>query len=158
MKKYILLGALLAAASGAGAAGDWDRLGSLTRSDRIRVVDLENRQIKGTFVQWSAEGLAVQTARQTVQISRAQVRKVRVRRKRSRAKGALIGGALGFGGGVGIGAYVTGQVVDKNNPGIGERVGVGALVGAIYGGIGAGIGALVSGPHEVTMYTKPERE
>ncbi len=133
-------------------AGDWDSLQTLSPSDRIRVYTVDDHPTTGTFVQWSAEGLTVQTkSARAVQIGRSQIREVTVLHKGGRGKRALIGLAAGFGAGFAFGAAAP---PTRDIP----RAGAGTMLGLTFGGVGAGIGALVPGDREVTVYKKPKHE
>ncbi|MCX6626202.1 MAG: hypothetical protein NTW28_01045 [Candidatus Solibacter sp.] len=131
------------------AAGDLTK--PVEKSQLGQVVQAATRSgltLTGTLRQ--ADGRSIElTETNAVQIGRAEIRRVT---SRSHGRGALIGLAIGAGGGValaGVGAVVSGT--DKNTVHKGESAGVFAFEAAtVFGIIGAFFGA--TNGKEMTIY------
>jgi hypothetical protein len=132
----------------AAASSDWAAVQSLSPGRKIIVRTKDGDRLTGTFD--SATDLAINFTDDghKVSLTRESVRLVQLNRGKSRLNGALLGAAIGGGGGLGVGAWVH-SYGDFN----GVFVYGPGLVGA---GIGAGIGAaLGKGNKNETIYEAP---
>jgi hypothetical protein len=139
-----------AAQQGASARGDWAAVQALTSGEKLVVKTKDGERKTGRFDSANDLVLVVVRDGKRVTYDRERVRLVQLNRGTSRAKGALVGAAIGGGGGLAIG----GGIYDSaDGDFIGTFVPAVALVGA---GIGAGIGALFGkGSKNVTIYEAP---
>jgi hypothetical protein len=99
----MLLSALIAAAQGQDRH-DWQSLTRLHSGDRVRMRS-KTGAVSGTFQNWTPQDLTVGA----VTTRREDVLKIELyRHGGSRAKHIGVGALIGFGGGFGIGAALTG--------------------------------------------------
>ncbi|HEX7177667.1 MAG TPA: hypothetical protein VF240_20580 [Pyrinomonadaceae bacterium] len=146
-----LAGITPAAAQDATArTSDWRAVQALTAGERVVVKTTDDGRKTGRFDSANDLQLVITRDGRRVTYARDRVRLVQINRGTSRGKGALLGAAIGGGGGLAIGAGVYDSADGEF---IGSIVPVIALVGA---GIGAGIGALFGkGSKNVTIYEAP---
>jgi hypothetical protein len=133
---------------GSAAQADWPSVQSLPHGQKIIVRTKDGDRLTGAFD--SADELRINFTDdgRRVSLTRESVRLVQLNRGKSRLNGALVGAAIGGGGGLGIGAWVH-SYGDFNSVVV---YGPG-LVGA---GIGAAIGAaLGKGNRNETIYEAP---
>ena len=83
-------------------AQSWDTLRGLKIGDRIRVLDAEGKNQRGTFSALADDSLTLQTRKGPLSIDRARVRKVDVRSNSRRLRNFLIGSGIGVATGVAI--------------------------------------------------------
>jgi hypothetical protein len=122
------------AAADAQDRHDWQSLAKLQPGDRIHL-SLKTGPVEGAFQNWTPD----QVTAGTVTAKREDVLKIdRYRRGASRAKHSAVGALIGFGGGFGIGAGVSGCHPGQFGPCITRGEG-----GAVVGGVGAVIGAAI---------------
>ena len=119
----------------------WDNLSQLHAGQKIEVVDMKLKSLKGTFVSFSEGAISLRVKESEVAVPRPDVLRVSEREDSKRVRNMLIGLAIGAGAGVAIGAAMDARV----NYETGEccmGVAIGAPIGA---GAGFGLGAAFSG-------------
>ena len=132
--QWLMLPCLLQIAAHGQDLHDWQSGSQLQTGDPVRV-SLKTGPVNGVFENWTLQDIKIGT----VTAKREDVLSIeRFRRNSSRGKHVLLGALIGFGGGFGIGAGVTGR----------SGVGIGVWVarpegGAVVGGAGAIVGAIV---------------
>ncbi len=136
----------------ADSAADWERLQTMSSQERIRVYRAGSNAVDGSLQNCTPEGLLVEAKQGTVQIAKAEVRKVVVLRKSSRKRSALIGAAVGFAIGFPIGWLTAGRVGDVNNPRVSQRLENVARFGPFGAGVGALIATLAPGTKQILVY------
>ena len=129
-------------------AGDWSAVQALKQGEKIVVRLKEGDRFSGRFESANDLLLNFRHDGRTVSFTREIILRVQLNRGTSRLNGALLGAAIGGGGGAGFGGYLY-SLGDFNS-------------GIVYGpaalgaGIGAGIGAaLGKGRKNVTIYEAP---
>jgi len=128
--------------------GDWEAVQALNADEKIVVRLKEGDRFSGRFVSATDLLLNFRHGGRTVSFTRESILRVQLNRGTSRLNGALVGAAIGGGGGAGFGGYLysLGDFNTSTVPGF-------ALIGA---GIGAGIGAaLGKGRKNETIYEAP---
>lgn len=149
---------LLVSATIAAQSPEWGKLEALRPGDRIGLLARDRRYVEGRFQGWAPGSITLVRRQRAERWLEADVSNVRRREKGSRAKsamwGALAGAAIVFP----IGAAKAGYVVDRNNPPLSTRIGVGLGFGMYGAGIGAAVGALTGGTKHVTVYRAPEKK
>ena len=145
-----LAGITPAAAQDASSTGDWAAVRALASGEKVVVRTADAGRKTGRFDSADDLQLVITRGGRRVAYARDRVRLVQINHGTSRAKGALVGAAIGGGGGLAIG----GGIYDSaDGDFVGAFVPAVALVGA---GIGAGIGALFGkGSKNVTIYEAP---
>lgn len=141
--------AVTAQQSRARALDDWSALQTLSRGQKVIVRTKDGDRLTGRFD--SASDLLLNYEEDNgrkVSLTRESVKLVQLNRGKSRLNGALLGAAIGGGGGLALGGWAYAQ--DDFNATI---IAAPALLGA---GIGAGIGAaLGKGNKNETVYEAP---
>jgi hypothetical protein len=141
----VTLGILLALLACVGAwaqgpADSWDNLKRLRAGQKIEVVDMNLKSVKGTFTSFSGEAISLQTKQDQVTVARADVLRVSDREHSKRFRNALLGGAIGAG--IGLAAEEVGtrraQPISKYR---GEYRAIGLILVPIGAGAGVGLGA-----------------
>lgn len=117
----------------ASAPSDWSAVQTLSPGQKIIVRTKDGDRLTGTFDSASDLLINFTDGGRKVSLARDGIRLVQLNRGKSRWKGALLGAAVGGGGGLAAGGWVYSQG-DFNQ----VVVHGSALIGA---GIGAGIGA-----------------
>jgi hypothetical protein len=133
------------------ARESWDNLKRLQAGQKIEVVDMELKSVRGTFVSYAEDGISLQTDNGPVSLERARVMRVSLREHSKRARNALIGAAIGAGIGVGLGLAAARTGVHET----GEEYGVMVIFTPIAAGAGAGLGAAIPGYE--TIYRAQKR-
>jgi len=133
------------------ARESWDNLKRLQVGQKIEVVNMDLKSVKGTFVSYAEDGISLQTDKGPLTIERARVMRVSLREHSKRARNALIGAAIGAGIGVGLGLAAANTGVHET----GEEYFVMGIFTPIGAGAGAGIGAAM--PSYETIYRAPKR-
>jgi len=145
---FIVSLALLATGLGFAqtAEDSWDNLMQLRVGQKIEVVDMKMKSLRGTFVSLSEEGIAVQTGNGQETVERGNVLRVTLREHPKRLRNALRGAVIGA---VALGVPVTilAPRADISGSQTAAAIGLGFAIGA---GAGAGIGAAV--PSYATIY------
>lgn len=129
--------------------GDWGNLGQVTAGQRIEVIDMSLKRIRGEFIASSAEELRIKAKVGPVAMPRAQVFRVSLLEKSKRLRNALIGMAVGAAAGLATGAAVDSSFSEDD-----EHVAK-LLFVPIGIGAGAGLGAAIPGFE--TIYRAPQR-
>ncbi len=145
---FALLG-FIATAIDAQDSHDWQSLARLQAGDKIRL-SLKAGPVTGVFQTWTPE----QVTAGTVAAKKEDVLKIERYRPGTwgRGKTAAVGALIGFGGGFGVGAGLTGCNHDQIGICISRGLG-GAVVGCVGAIIGAGIGALIPHHHKELIYS-----
>jgi hypothetical protein len=133
--------------SAAWAQKPWDSLKRLQPGQKIEVVDMNLKLLKGTFVNVSDAAIFLRTDASEIAIDRANVLRVSARGDK-RGRNALIGLAIGAAGGAALGVGIM-----ERESGYGGAV---AGTTALFGAVGAGVGAACRGSR--TVYRAPKRE
>ena len=138
------------AAAAAAPAADWSAVRAIPAGEKIVLRMKDGQRYEGRFE--GATDLVVNILRdgRSMSIERERIRRVSQKGGRSRANGALVGAAIGGGGGAIAGGALYETYDDEL---IVAVVPIFALIGA---GIGAGVGALFGkGKRDVTIYEAP---
>jgi len=155
MKRVVMLGMILfafsvSAAWAQEARESWDNLKRLQVGQKIEVVNMDLKSVKGTFVSYAEDGISVQTGSGSLTTERSNVLRISLREHSKRARNALIGAAVGAGAGLALGA-----AGDRGIHETGEGNFAKAIFTPIGAGAGAGIGAAM--PSYETIYRAPKR-
>jgi hypothetical protein len=135
---FLLL--LPAFAMAQSAKDSWDNLKQLHAGQKVEVVDMKMKLVKGNFQSYSEEGISLQIKSGPLTIERRNVLRVSLREHSKRARNALIGAAIGAGAGAVVGLVAANRGVHET----GEKYFVMGFSLPILGGAGAGIGAATS--------------
>ena len=137
MKRLILGSLIVLWVAGLGfaqiAQDSWDNLRQLQAGQKIEVVDMKMKSVKGTFVSLTDDTISLQAKKKETSLAREDVFRVSVRGQSHRVRNTLIGLALGVGVGVAIPAA---SAAAHNDPDYG-------VIGLATLPVGAGVGALV---------------
>ena len=122
----------------------WDNLSRLQAGQKVQVVQMDMKSLKGTFVGFSEEALSLRIKKDEVAVARADVLRVSLRGKGKRGKSALVGAGLGalMGaiGGAGFGAAAL------------EDADFALIVAPMGAGVGAALGAAAPFAGYETVY------
>ncbi len=132
----------------------WENLRQLSPGQKIEVVDMNLKSLRGAFMSFSDEAISLRTDDGEKSLERANVMRVSASGGK-RGRNALIGLAIGAGAGLAVGAAVNAHLRETTGPDILAEAAV-PLGGAIGAGAGAGIGAAFPGSR--TIYRAPRRE
>jgi len=120
----------------------WDSLKQLRVGEKIEVVDMKLKSLKGTFVSYSEEALTLRVRKDDVSLPRVDIHRVGFKGGK-RGRNTLIGLATGAGLGAGVGA-LGGKLY-------GEYVASFTVLGTLLGaGAGTAVGAAF--PEYTTVY------
>lgn len=138
MRRLILaiVGSLLLAGqvSAQTAQDSWENLKQLRPGQKIEVIDMKWKSLKGTFVAVSDEAILLRTDGNEVSVLRADVLRVSLREHSRRGRNTLIGLGVGAGAGFAIGRAIDcGRLTEKCDP----------LATLITFPLGAGLGAAI---------------
>ena len=119
------------------ARDSWDNLKQLQPGQRIEVVDMKLKSLKGTFVSFSEEAISLRVKESEVAVPRPDVLRVSLRENSKRTRNLLIGLGIGAAGGL-----ATGLGIMEREPGY-----AGAVAGTtvLFAVVGAGLGAAFPG-------------
>jgi hypothetical protein len=131
-----------------GPVDSWDNLKELRVAQKIEVVDMNLKSVKGTFVRQSAEAITLRTDNAEVAIARGDVLRVSSREGSKRMRNALIGVGVGTAAGLAAGFGLM-----ERETGYAGAVAGTAVLGA---GVGAGVGAVLPVGTR-TIYRAPQR-
>jgi hypothetical protein len=128
------------------ARDSWDNLKQLRPGQKIEIVDMKMKSLKGEFISFTDEAIVLRERKAEQSVARADVSRVSSRQDSKRARNMLIGLAIGAGVGVAIGAAMDARVnYERGECCLG--MGFGALTGA-----GAGLGIGAASPGYRTVY------
>ena len=111
----------------------WDNLSQLRAGQKIEVVDMKLKSLKGTFVSFSEEAISLRVKESEVAVPRPDVLRVSLRENSKRTRNLLIGLGIGAAGGLAAGVGLM-----EREPGYAGAVAGTAVLGAV---VGAGLGA-----------------
>ena len=119
------------------ARDSWDNLKQLQPGQRIEVVDMKLKSLKGTFVSFSEEAISLRVKESEVAVPRPDVLRVSLRENSKRTRNLLIGLGIGAAGGLAAGVGLM-----EREPGY-----AGAVAGTtvLFAVVGAGLGAAFPG-------------
>jgi len=132
-----------------GPADSWDNLMQLRVGQKIEVVDMNLKSLKGTLLSLSEEAVSLQVGENEVAVQRPDVLRVSSRENPKRGRNALIGLALGAMLGAGV-AGCSFESPCKWPPSRESAIGAGAGAAA-----GALVGAVVAGHQTIYRAPKP---
>jgi hypothetical protein len=127
----------------------WDNLKQLQAGQKIEVVDMNLKSLKGRLVGVSDTAISIRTDKEEAAVERANVMRVSARGGK-RGRNALIGLAVGAAAGAAIGGAQGRKTLSLSK---GEEVGLDILA---FAGIGAGIGSAFPGSR--TIYRAERRK
>ena len=132
----------------------WDNLNRLQSGQKVQVMQMDMKSLKGTFVGFSEEAISLRVKKKSVAVPREDLLRVSLREKPKRGRNAL----LMMGVGAGLGA-LSGAAVGAGFHEAGET-GVFMMVFTPLGaGVGAAVGAAAPFASYETIYrvkrTKP---
>ena len=130
----------------------WENLKQLRVGQKIQVVQMNVKSLKGTFLGVSEEVISLRVKKNEVTIPRADVLRVSSRQSSRRVRNALIGTAIGLGVGFGVGLAALAATRGSDFPG--EVI---APFIAIGGGVGGGAGAAIASHPTVYRAKKSKR-
>ena len=120
---------------------DWNSLKQLGPGQEVQIVLNDAKSYTGEFRSVKEEAIVIQLKAGEETFSRQTVHRVSARRRSRRGRNALIGGAIGAGAGLGIGAAIDAQCGPQSIVCTGNK---GKAIGTpLFGLLGAGIGALI---------------
>ncbi len=131
------------------AKDSWDNLKQLQPGQKIEVVDMKMKTLKGAFVAFTDETITLRDGGTEQSVAHADVVRVTVRDTSHRMRNMLLGSAIG--GGIAIAATIVPIAASSN-----EGNSCGACVAAIAVGFGAGA-ALGAIPGSRTVYRTPKK-
>jgi hypothetical protein len=118
---------------------DWGNLSRLRAGERIEVIRMNMKNVKGEFQSSSGEALVVRSEGTDTSIPRADVMRISTREKSKRLRNVLIGMAIGGAAGLAVGA-ATDASFSEDDEHIAKTVftpiglGAGAALGAAFAG------------------------
>ena len=134
---------------GAVEKSDWGSLRQIAAGQTIKVIVKDGTSSEGDFKSATEDALVLRVAGEDRSIARDTVRRVSLKTNSHRGKHALIGAAIGAGGGLGAGIAIDNDcsatsIVCTGNKGK-------AILTPVFALIGAGIGGLLpaGGWHEI---------
>ena len=95
---WVFLLLVSAFARAQSAKDSWDNLKQLHAGQKVEVIDMKMKALRGEFQTYSEEEISLQTNRGPLTIERGNVLRVSLREHSKRARNALIGAAIGAGG------------------------------------------------------------
>ena len=128
-----------------GNAGSWDDLRQLRVGEKIEVVDMNLKSVKGTFLSFSPDLISLNSGKQEIAVQRADVMRVSVRDTSKRTRNMILGAAIAGGAVLTVGLLANAPASNEGNGCTGCVAGFAA---AAAGG-GAGLGAI---PGSRTIY------
>ena len=125
----------------------WENLNTLQPGEKIQVLEMNATKVSGTFVNVSEATISLQEKARQEMVQKQDVRSVKLTTHQHRLRNTLLGAAIGFGAGAGIGAatYHEPQGLSLDTRGL--HASVGALFGLVGGTV---VGAVW--PSHTTIY------
>jgi hypothetical protein len=123
----------------------WDNLKELRPGQKVTVVDMQMKELKGEFVAVTDESISLRVNKSEQTVERAGVLRVSLRDTSKRTRNMLIGAAIGVGAALAITVPLEIQQSNEGN----SLAAVMAGATAAAGGAGAGIGSI---PGSRTIY------
>jgi hypothetical protein len=114
---------------------DWSRVQQIPINTSIKVLLKEGFELRGKWISADEVSAIVLVKKAQRSIRRDEVIRICQRMKGNRAKRALLGAAIGAGGGLGSGAILDARSKDTWFPNIGKQVltPLGAIAGVVIG-------------------------
>src|ERR1019366_7410972 len=131
----------------------WENLNMLQAGEKIQVVEMNSKNVSGTFLNVSDAAISLQEKADQQTIQRQDVQSVKLRKHQNRSRNTLIAAAVGAGVGAGISAatFHPCRLPLCFDFGRGGAAAAGALSGLVVGLVGgAVVGVLV--PSHKTIY------
>ncbi len=117
----------------------WDDLNRLQAGQKVQVVQMDMKSLKGRFLGFSEEAISVRVKEDEVAVARADVLRISLRGKPKRLRNTVIG--MGIGAGLGLAVGAVGDARSGGNP---ASTGFGPDLGKrIYTPLGFVIGGVV---------------
>jgi len=128
----------------------WDNLKQLRAGQKIEVVDMDLKSLRGEFVSVTDGGISLHADGRETSVERESVLRVSAQQKGRRLRNVAIGAGIGAGAGLILGA----RCASASEPGWeGPCYAIGSL---LVGGIGAGVGAAMP-TGQKTLYRARQR-
>ncbi len=140
------------------AKQSWDNLNRLQAGQKVQVVQMDMKSLKGRFLGFTEETISVRVKKDEVAVARADVLRISLRGKPRRTRNTLIGLGTGAGIGLAVGAGVDAASKEPNCtflclPNIGKQVFT--PLGFLIGGV---VGVLIPIPGYRTIYRAKVRQ
>ena len=137
----------------------WENLNTLSTGEKIQIIGMGSKAVSGAFLNVSDAAISLQVSAGPRTIQRQDVLSVKLRKHQHRLRNTLLGAAIGFGAGAGIGAatYHTAQPCPPTTGfgvclnGLGDSRGLHAAFGAVIGLAGGTVVGAVW-PSRKTIY------
>ena len=123
----------------------WDNLNRLQAGQKIEVVQMDMKSLKGRFLGFSEEGISVRVKKDEVTVLHADVLRVTLRENPKRLRNVLILAGVGTGVGLGLGIAALGATGGSDSPGVVMNPAM-----ALGAGLGGALGAAT--PSYETIY------
>lgn len=127
------------------ARDSWDNLKQLRPGQKIEIVDMKMKSLKGEFTSSTDEAIVLREGKAEQSVARADVMRVSVRDTSHRTRNMMIGAAIGVGAGLALTVPLEIQQSNEGNSFTGTMAGVTAALG----GAGLGLGTI---PGNRTIY------
>ena len=116
----------------------WDNLKQLLPGQKIEIVDMKMKSLKGEFTSFTDEAIVLREGKAEQSVARADVMRVSVRDTSHRTRNMMIGTLVGVGAGLALTIPLEIQQSNEGNSIAGAMVGVTAGLGGAGLGLGAG--------------------
>ena len=123
----------------------WDNLNRLQAGQKIEVVQMDMKSLKGRFLGFTDEMISLRVKKDEVAVHREEVVRVSLRQKPKRLRNILIGAGVGAGAVMGIGLGVVAAMGGSDDPGVVMNPAM-----ALGAGLGGALGAAT--PSYETIY------
>ena len=123
----------------------WDNLNRLQAGQKIEVVQMDMKSLKGRFLGFSEEGISVRVKKDEVTVLHADVLRVTLRENPKRLRNVLTLAGVGTGVGLGLGIAALGATGGSDSPGVVMNPAM-----ALGAGLGGALGAAT--PSYETIY------
>lgn len=149
MRKLLFLVCVLGAPCASWAQtnpASWENLNTLQAGEKIQVLEMNSKKVSGTFVNVSDAAISLQEKAGQEMVQKQDVHSVKLMKHQHRLRNTLLGAAIGFGAGAGIGAATyhrctslagfacIGDIGRTANTAAGAAIGLvgGTVVGAVW--------------------------